>query len=109
MFTIYKYIFPDSMNIENTYGIFEIETIKGFVPKFFGIQSGNRCVWGEVAVDYNMKEKTRFQLIGTGKELKYTNEDEPEVWQYIGSAIQGMFVWHLYWANTSFTRIPGGK
>ena len=53
-------------------------------------QGGEICVWMEVTPDAPKKKLTLFS-IGTG-----FGAIHPEA-RYIGSVMQGHYVWHIYW------------
>lgn len=90
MITVYKYEFPEEMQMNNTYGRFTMKVPSGFVPLKADVQNNRRVVWCEVDTE-NVLERRTFLLVGTGKEI--SNKDE---WEYINTFYQDGFVWHLY-------------
>ena len=51
-------------------------------------QPGEICLWAEVPFDSPLEPRT-FRVVPTGGDL-------PDVGNYIGTAFDGPFVWHVY-------------
>lgn len=58
----------------------------------FGTQEGDMFIWVELDTQEPTEERF-FQIIGTGHPLP---ELEGRIAEYVGTADQGPFVWHLY-------------
>lgn len=64
----------------------------GSVPRHFDMQRGTPTVWVEVPGDVistTACARRRFRVFGTGHMI-------PEGAVYIGTCMDGEFVWHLY-------------
>lgn len=61
---------------------------KGAKVLWVAMQDGRACLWAEVD-EYAPVEKRRIEIRGTGHPL-------PAPIDYLGSVIQGPFVWHIY-------------
>ncbi len=60
-----------------------------FKPLFVGIQNGKLCFWAEVDDELKTMEEITIYVCGTGNPI-------PSPRQYLGSAVIGTFVWHVY-------------
>ena len=61
---------------------------QGLIPLHVGAQYGDVCLWVEV-YDSAPLVRQSWYIIGTGWEV-------PDKATYLGTAIVGSFVWHLY-------------
>lgn len=87
--TIWKFPIPIDTE-DGVYGSFTIEMPFGAKILHAGIDPQHQaCVWAEV-IPNNTPEPKPFHVVGTGKDISYWSDE------YIGSFVQGRYVWHLY-------------
>lgn len=87
MRTIWKYVFRTVDGPQNA------SIPKGSICRFVGIdpESGDPAVWFEAQSEFERETRT-FIVRGTGHAISaYEN--------YVGSTIQGVFVWHIFEAT----------
>ena len=83
MKTIYKYLVPQQTK-------FELEIPRG--SKFLTLQKQNnsQAIWFEVDTE-EKKMRIKFEIYGTGWNLNSSMDK-----QYLGTFVDGAYVWHLY-------------
>lgn len=89
MKTIYKYEIQCN-SVEGSHFEFVLPTPKGAKPLFVGVQHRMTFLWCEVDNEEQMEPLT-LKIIGTG------HGKVPEGGRYIGSVINGNYVWHVYY------------
>jgi hypothetical protein len=80
MRTIYKYEIGLGSSVDMPLGADVVHC--GLDP------NGNICIWAMVDPELDLKRTRGFVVVGTGHPLS-------EVDTYIGSFVQGSFVWHI--------------
>jgi len=63
---------------------------KGADVCYFGMQDGEPMIWALVDTEEIETETRLFRFVGTGQEIR------DSIKEYVGSVIDGRFVWHLY-------------
>lgn len=58
-------------------------------PRYFAMQNDRPCMWVEVMPEMEEKTARGFYVVGTGHTI-------PENTDYVGSTLDGGYVWHLY-------------
>ncbi len=82
MKTIWKYTIKYSH-------AFELITTPTARVVFFSVQGGQPTFWMEFQLGVQNTHKRQFQIFGTGHDI-------PDHARYIGTTLDGPFVWHLY-------------
>ena len=88
MFTIWKYVIEPCMNIQ----IFDMP-IGAVILSFGADAAGKMCFWAQVDPSAAL-ERRQVICIGTGWPLEELDEGKYGI--FIGTAIDGPCVWHLY-------------
>ena len=83
---IYKY----ELNRADT---FQIQIPAGAKPIHIACQGNSIMMWAEVDPNAQMVRKM-FHCVGTGQE-------PPKGASYLGTVMDGVFVWHYYWYANS--------
>lgn len=85
METMWKFVF------ELKSETLEIQVPLGSKARFVGLDpiTGNPAVWIHVMQHDEVKETKSFVIYGTGHKINALTE-------YVGSVIQGPFVWHIF-------------
>lgn len=79
---IYKYHLPQP----GQYAVLDYHW--GARPKLVALQNGSPCLWAEVHKD-STSRKAQVLCVGTGW-------DAPDDLEYLGTVLDGDFVWHFY-------------
>jgi hypothetical protein len=82
MKTVFKYLVP----LEDE--VVKIDMPTGAVLRHVASQGSMPTMWFEVDPEA-ASELRQFKVIGTGHVV-------PEGWDYIGTVMTGVFVWHIY-------------
>lgn len=93
MKTIYKY--TPARN-PNTYGEFSLQLPYGCNVLSVAIDpQGVLCIYAEVNTEEQQTQEVLLYVLGTGKE--FINSSRKELYKFLGTVIQGPFVWHVYY------------
>lgn len=86
METMWKFVFePENSNV------LQIQVPIGSRARFVGLDpaTGNPAVWVHIKQHDAAREEKAFFIYGTGHRINAFTD-------YVGSVIQGQFVWHIF-------------
>ena len=87
MKTIYKY----EIRIQDNYSYdYSLELPQNYRILDFQCQSGRYFIWVLCFGDLTKTIKVNFKIVGTGSEIDFSTNN------YVGTASDTIFVWHLF-------------